>query len=270
MMAVHHILDHLRQRGLLPLEEAGEVAQIGSAQEAEVISQWLAQRFGSWTESLQGLGRVGRRLNGGTNWLEACLAIRHAPLLDLALAVAKGCEQQDPSLNLLWQGVSLETYRDLLQEPGLSDSARAAYRAILTGEERTSFGRDGWLLREQEVAAVYNLLQAQRSLLRACELVLHCWPKLLAATLRGDAPLLAYWAFVLIYSARTSQPGDDDHRSARPLLSAEDWLRAWEQAFVMSPQLTLPFLLKQGPSHENLVCPVAWDMETGSSLRTFP
>lgn len=259
MMAVHHILDHLRQRGLLPLEESGEQAQIGPAQEAEAIGQWLAQRFGSWEESLQGLGRVGRRLNGGTSWIEACIVIRHAPLLDLALAVAKGWEQQDPSLNLLWKGVSLETYRDLLKEPGLSDSARAAYRAILTGEERTSFGRDVWLLREQEVAAVYNLIQAQRSLLRACEMVLHCWPELLAAALRGDAHPLAYWAFVLVYSARTSQPGDGDHRPSRPPLPDEDWLRAWEQAFLITPQSTLPFLLKQGPSPETLVCPTSWE-----------
>ena len=108
-------------------------------------------------------------------------------------------------LKPLLEGIAVD--RDVVSEEGLHGPVVAAYRAMLAVSEHAHLGRHSWLLKEEEVAAVYNLRQAQRHLVRACASVAGAEPDLIAAALRHHYHWLAYWSFVLLYTSRHCTPG---------------------------------------------------------------
>jgi hypothetical protein len=288
MIPLRQILRYLRQRGILSRDQLDGWAAQGILRKEDVpeeervvqpapasglkagdIGRWLAERFDSWQAQLQGLCRLGWRLNGCATWAESALRVRHAAPQDLCVAIARGLEERDPPLNALWDSLALEAYYDILTEPAAHGPAADAYRAVLTVEEQARLGPHAWLLGELEVAAVFNLKQAQRRLLRAAEQVHRFWPGLVAVALNRDYHPLAYWSLVLLYSARHGPPGgrsvpdEDEHRPARPLPDEAGWLQAWGQAAVMDFRSVTGFLLECSRRRscdwvEDLVCPRRW------------
>jgi hypothetical protein len=218
--------------------------------EPAAICGRLAAQFDSWRGPLAGLVQVGRRLAACDTWEEAVVVLRNAAPDDLSGAVAEGLQEQSPTLPLLWQALSLEEYRALLDDPSVHGAAVSAYRAILAIHDHSSLGKHVWLLREREVADIFNLKQTQRHVLGACGRVFQSRPELIAALLRRDFHPPAYWAFVLLYSAQRGQPGDrplpasHEHRPVRGVPTDAALMQAWAQALAMNPDLVAPFLFE--------------------------
>jgi hypothetical protein len=190
------------------------------------------------------------------------LFIRHAPAHDLALAALRSLEAAGAGF---WDALAWEGYRDV-DEAGLGQPAVPEYQALLAQGEDVNLSRHGWLLREVDIAAVYNLVRAQRRLWQVCAALPHCWPEPLAHALRADTLGVAYWPFVLLHTARRrlsgpALPGEERHHPARLLPYRERWLQAWFHAAVMEASPVIALLLGQDPprSPDDLLCPPSWD-----------
>jgi hypothetical protein len=188
-----------------PRAGRGAVSRVPVLSAAELCGL-LAGRFELWRGPLDGLVRLGRRA-GCETWQDTAVAVRNAELGRLAEAVAAGLDERSPTLPALWEALEMDAYRGVLDGVEAYGPAVSAYRALLAVPDAANLGRHALLLREPEVAAVFNLLHAQRRLLRACGEVARTRPEVIAACLRRDGPTPAYWAFVLLYSARRGTAG---------------------------------------------------------------
>jgi hypothetical protein len=292
MKAIEQIITYLNARGLLSAEQLAylerhglwdrrggggekgdEVHHTGRVPEPEEVGGELAARFGAWAPALEGLLLVARRLGPCAGWREAAVTIRNAGPEDLYGAVHQGLRERGPALSALWDAVSLEAYREVLDRPVLHGPVAVAYRAILDAPEYAQLGEYAWLLKTEEVGHVFNLKQAQRQLLLACERLFSAQPGAIVLALQRDFHVLAYWAFVLLYSARREHangPRPVEHPPARQQPDEAGWLRVWAQTAVMDPVRLLPLLVRAnarqapGPAEGDALrgivfWPKAWD-----------
>lgn len=237
-------------------ERRGPVHRKGPVLEAADITRLLAECFDSWADELDGLVRLARRFEPCAGWAEAAVVVRNAPPDKLYRALRRGLAEQAPSLRSLWAAVSLERYRAVLNEPGARGPAASAYRAMLAVPVHAQLGKHGWLLKQEEITQVFNLREAQRTLLKGCEAVFRRRPDLIAPQLRADYDAPAYWAFVLLYTARRGTSGQrplplpSEHRPPRDAPDEAGWLTAWAQATVMDPPAVTALLLEQNALRE--------------------
>jgi hypothetical protein len=212
----------------------------------EELCRRLRERFGLWRPVLDRLTSLAPLSEG---WEEAAVDVRNADLEHLVATLA--ARLHGLGLGQLWEALQLDGYREVLSGPELHGPTGAAYRALLSVPEPLGLGRYGALLRAPEVAAVVNLMQAQRRLLRACGELMRRERDLLAAALRRDSGSPAYWAFVLLYSARRGAHGRRPWPSAAehpPLHAAPgdgDWPQLWSQAVAMDSRAVTPFLVER-------------------------
>ena len=237
----------------------------------------LRECFRSWPGELAGLVAIGRRLDGSATWQDAALAVRNAELKKLTGAVEAALGEREPTLDVLWDAVALETYR-CTDGTDLYGPVAAAYRALLGSNDTAQLGRHAKLLRHWPVAQVYNVRLAQRRLARAFGAVFSDRPDLIAASVLRDYHPLAYWSLVLLYNARRGSPGrrpPPDYTEREPQRPRPDdvtWVRAWAEATAMDPRAVAAFLVdyeqltRRPPAdrarHPDLVCPRAWDFKT--------
>lgn len=257
------------------------VVHKGPVLTVEELGGRLAERFEGWNRRLRGLTAIGRRLGPCTSWQEASVAIRNADPEALDRALGAGLEKRSPTLKGLWQAIGQEDYRTIL-EPGLVGAAAAAYRALLVATEHAQLGKHARLLKNEEVCHVMNLKTAQRLLLESCGRLLDHQPDLLATAIHRDAHPVAYWALVLVYSARRGRPGRrpkplvTERGPLRELLDQSGWQKAWSNAAVIDRRNVPPFLAEWEPwlscrmgatvidippEHQKgvVLCPKSWD-----------
>jgi hypothetical protein len=227
-----------------------DVLHKGPVLESEDICARLAGGFESWETELDGLVRIGRRLVPCDRWNEAAIAIRNAEADTILRALHDGISARDPSLEDLWNALSLEHYRDIVDEEGVHGPAVNAYRAILEVNDPAHLGKHAWLLKSEEVSRVANLKTAQRRILRGCGFSFGDHPDLFAPAIRRDRRGMAYWAFVLLYSSRRGMPGHrpkpgvEEQWPAREPPDDVGWMRAWAHAIAMDPDRGPPFMLE--------------------------
>jgi hypothetical protein len=287
MNPIEQIIAHLNARGLLSVEQLAYLERHGlwnrsgdhrertdddtpslgtpGVPPPEEIGAELAAHFDAWAAPLGGLLQAARRLGPCAGWREAAVAIRNAGPEELYGPVREGLRDREPGLRDLWAAVSFEAYRTALDETHVHGRA-AAYRAILDAPEYAQLGKHAWLLKSQEVGHVFNLKQAQRQLLLACERLFSTQPGALILALQRDFHPLAYWTFVLLYTARrdAASCGPAEHFPARTQPDRAGWLRVWEHTAVMDPVRLLPLLVRAGACEGDdlrglLFWPKGWD-----------
>jgi hypothetical protein len=200
----------------------------------------------AWPNSLDGMLRVGRRIAPCATWAEAALVIRNAEPQALQRAVAKALEKRDPPLDVFWDAVFEDNYRDAIK-PAEYGPAVSAYRAVLASNDVAHIGRHAKLLGRDEVAQVHNVKLAQRRMCRAFEPMFSHRGDIIAASMQRDFHPLAYWTMVLLYNARRSlanwpAPTAGEHKPARQRPDDRGWMRVWAGALAMDPKSAAPFL----------------------------
>jgi hypothetical protein len=244
----------------------------GHAPETEAIDARLRGYFDGWRAALDGLLQVGSRLTPCTTWQAAAIAVRNAHPEAVYGVVREALRTRSPSLHVLWDAVVLDNYRDL---PEVHGPVAVAYRAVLNVPEHGQLGKYAWLLKSPAVASVFNLRLAQRQMLLAGERLFNDQPDVLATALFRDYHVLAYWTFVLLYTARrlrkpddTNVPAGSEHPPSRQPPDQAGWLRAWSHTAVMEPIRILPLMVRfneraagTGPEPPPglLICPRRWD-----------
>ncbi len=229
------------RRGAAPRPPALEPRELGRR---------IAARFDAWRGALEGLAQLGRPA-GFATWEETAVAVRNTEPDRLVEVLITALERRSPTLPALWQALDVDPCDGVLVKDTTGGQADNAYRAILAAADPAGLGRYGGLLREPEVAAACNLVQAQRRLLRACGAVLRQRPDVVATALRRDGPSPAYWAFVLLYGSRRGQPGrrpwpaGEERPPPRGAPAEGDWPHLWSQAVAMDAPAATPFLVER-------------------------
>jgi hypothetical protein len=214
----------------------------------EELCQRLREGFGGWRATLDSLVALDSSAGG---WEQVTVAIRNAATDDLLASLAAALRGHSLTLACLWEALQLDGYREILSGPESHGPTGAAYRALLAAPDLSGLGRYSALVREPEVAAVVNLMRAQRRLLQACGELLRRQPDLVAAAIRRDAGVPAYWAFVLLYSARRGAtgrrpwPAADEHPPRHAAPADQDWPHLWSQAVAMDGRAVTPFLVER-------------------------
>lgn len=239
------------EREAVARRRKGRVQRKAHVMTAQEISARLAGRIPEWTEALEPLVQIAGRLAPGVSLEDTPALLCRADPGSLEAAVAAALQDRRPSLKKLWAALSLEDYRGVVEEPGLSGAAVRAYRAVLAADDYGPRGKSGWILREREIAWTYDLARAQWRLVAACGGLYDTDPELISRELGREWHDGAFWAFTLLYSA---------HRFVRSLKAVSDplpptdcvvgraapdrstWIRAWSQAWIMDPSTVMRFM----------------------------
>ncbi len=235
---------------LKPPHRARRAHPRGAVLDADELAQRLRALAADWPAALTGLVSVGRRLGAAASWEEAARAVRNAEPARLDAAVAHGLEQDDPTLAALWDAINLDTYRTAIDGEAVHGRAVSAYRAVLATFDHSGLGKHAWILKEEPVAQVCNLMAAQHRLLCSCESIFSHRPEDIVRAVHRDHHGLAYWMFVLLYTARRGRPGARppaarfEHRPPRKPPDGESWLRVWCQAVGLDPKAVTALFLE--------------------------
>jgi hypothetical protein len=233
-----------------PVRKPRHAHHKGSVLDASELAGRLEERSESWQGDLAGLVSIGRRLGASAGWTDAALAIRHTEPRRLYRAVVQGLKEHDPSLGVLWNSINLDDYRTVINGEGIHGPAVSAYRAVLSTFDHSHLGKHVWILREKATAAICNLMLAQHRLLLTCESIFSRHPERIALPIHRDQGGLAYWPFVLLYTARRGRPGArplpaaHEHKPPRRPPDAQGWLQAWCHAVGMDPKTVTALLLE--------------------------
>jgi hypothetical protein len=214
------------------------------------LCERLGECFEQHEEVLDGLTPLGKAL-GASGWEEAAVGVRNTNAEELVRLLGEGLRSQPAALPGLWEALAWSGYHDVLSGPDAMGTTGVAYRALLSAPDPAGLGRYSTLLRLPEVAAVSNLKQAQRRLLRACGQLLHEDAGLVSAVLRRDSSATAYWPFVLLYAGRRGVPGKrpwpsgDEYSPPRQPPADDTWPSLWSQAVAMDSAAVTPFLIER-------------------------
>jgi hypothetical protein len=203
----------------------------------------LARCFPSWDGPLAGLRLLGDRLTPCASWGEAALVIRNSAPDQVTRTLGQALVARDLPWDAFWNAVGLDAYVTVVGDPGLHGPAISAYRVALRydADALAQARKYSWLLRYAEIRHVFNLLQAQRVLLRAWGALLADRPDPLGTVIAQSRHPLGYWTSVLIHSARRCQVDaarrlhGDERPPARARPDHETWLRAWACATIADP-----------------------------------
>lgn len=257
--------------------------------EPEEITAWLDGQFADWEPALVGLQQVARRFHSVDSWTEAAAIIRQADRQSIRETLRSGLERQELSLGALWESLGFDGYQALVAARAWRGPAASAYRQILAAIDMTQAGRHAWLLRMPQVAAVFNLLSAQRRLAEAFGLVFEHDSPAVSAAMRRETHPLAYWSMLLMYNAlRGPSPyGSLAQREYGPLVWLGDdlthgmavitlgeggercgptfelWQRAWSMAMTMLPDAVTPYFAKSVNQDDPtlMMCPAGWHLK---------
>jgi len=227
-----------------------DVVHKGPVLEPSDLCDRLTDRFEDWERPLEALMRLAQRLGPCESWEQAAVVLRNADPDAFCKALCAAVAAADPSLEALWESLSLEDYRDVVAESGAHGPAVTAYRAILQIDDPGQLGKHAWLLKAPVIRRVANVKAAQRRTLRACGFSFLDCPATFATAIRRDRRGLAYWAFVLLYSARRGEPAnrpapsEEERWPVRDAPSATGWMRAWAHAIAMEPNRGPLFLVE--------------------------
>ncbi|SRR5579884_92774 len=206
------------------------------------LAAHLRRCMPTWAEPLDGLVALARRLGPASTWQEAACCLRNAADGALGRALAKALDARQPPLPGLWTALTFEGYLDL---QGLPRSARHACHVWLEVAARGASGGAVRLPRGPDVAAVCNLVRAQRRLLAACGRLDRDQPRLLARALQRDHDPDACLALRLVRAGRAGGPmagwpAVDPHCPRRPLPCGEICERARKHALYLDADHVLP------------------------------
>lgn len=207
------------------------------------------------------------------SWGEVLATLRKLDLPTVVERLGQTLETDCLPLAALWSAMTHDTFR---QPCAATGPAYRAYRAVLQAADRAQLpGKYTWILRQDEVQAIWQLVVVQRTLLRASGQLWRERPALVARHLRHHPHPLALLAHVLLFNsqpagstARAWTPREESFASLPPLDHAAAYRRPWTLAIQMDSDAILPYLVGffRPDAGQLLACPAGWN-ELGYRIR---
>jgi hypothetical protein len=253
---------------------AGRKGHAGRRKVAGLGQRELCRRLTAFFDQagpkLAGLVRLARLLAECDDWSSAAIAVRQATIDQVAGAIDQGLRTHALSLAELWDFLAEEGFRTALPDAELQGPVGVGYRALLAAADTANLGRHAALLHHEEVQKLFNLRMAQRQAVRAWAALYDRQPALIAQFFQREHHELAYWAMVILYTARRGKPGQYPPPGAhedgpkRPLPGVERMYQAWAHAAFMDPLAVIPLLHVQrsrppDQPEAGFLCPLSWD-----------
>ena len=228
----------------------------------------LATFFAQAEPKLAGMVPLARLVAECADGPAAAIVLRQATVQQVAAALERGLRTRVLSLAALWDFLAEEEFRTVLPDAQLQGPVGVAYRALLAAGDAANLGRYAGLLRHEEVQKLFNLRMAQRQVVRAWAALYDHRPELIGQLLQREHHWLAYWAMVILYTARRGKAGSYPPPAAhevwpkRPFPTVEQMYRAWAHAAFMDPLAVLPLLQahEARPKDPRTVC---WNLRDG-------
>lgn len=202
-------------------------------------------------EKFAGLKTLAGYVAPNLHWSRAVVTLRHSDKAELGNAIIRALDDHALSLSALSDSLDQNYYRSVLDtDRRQRTKAMSAYRAMMRTHDFVSMGKYAWILRHDQVKDVFNLIQAKRATLKACNYLFDHDIERLRRHLRGGAGVNLFWAFVVLRSAKLEDPWREARRKTRMSVSYLGQLwppapvlkRAALYAVLMAPNEVLSFL----------------------------
>ncbi len=227
---------------------------------AAAISDRILALWPQWAPQLTGLQALAALLSTAPDPQAAIQALRDAPATDLDLAIASLLRSGKPPVDTVWKALYFDGYNQGVAPADATGAAVRAYQLVTRGRPHQEIGRYAAALRHAGLARLFELVQAQRAVLRAFGHCLGRDPALFDRRLFGHrCDSVCYWSLTIAASAIVLAHGGSPpfrvHGPRRPSPDAGQEERAWGCAAAMDSHaialfLSTPIVLR---------CPVAWD-----------
>jgi hypothetical protein len=240
-----------------------------AAMSARILAMWP-----HWQNELAALDAFASLLAPAPDLHASLHAIRNASPADLDLAVASLLRAGKPPLAQVWTALAFDGYRTGLCPSGARGGAVRAYEAVISAARHKELGRYAHALRQEGLARLFALVQAQHAMLRAFGRCLNAQPQLFDRRLfsrRYDA--VCYCSLTLAVSAMVAVGRPTPfrvHNPQRPWPDLAIQRKAWGCAAAMDSHpvaVLISNLFGTGAASElfpplawrMLYCAVAWD-----------
>jgi hypothetical protein len=227
-----------------------------------LICDDLRAEFGRRAGALSTLVDLARPLGPCPGWEEAAILLRNAPDAAFHPALCARLRSRPGALRDLWRALDAGPFHALARKPELRGPSAHAFRVLLRTRDPGGLGKYAWVLKAAEVAAVGNLLQAQRRLLTSLRSLYRARDRALTDAMRDGLTPELHWAFVLLYNAGLGAttlhefgPAGECRFEDRP--AGGTWYGATACALLIDPG-ALSSLLKMSDEQTPLVRPWAW------------
>jgi hypothetical protein len=232
-----------------------------AAMSASILAVWP-----QWQYEVAALERFACLLVPAPDLDAALQAIRNAKPAELDLAVAAVLRSGTPPLAAVWTALAFDGYRTGLLPVGARGRAARAYQAVISAARHKELGRYAHVLRQEGLARLFALVQAQHAVLRAFGRCLNREPQLFDRRLfsrRYDA--VCYCSLTLAVSAMIAvgRPAPFRvHNPQRPWPDVAIQRKAWGCAAAMDSHAVAVLIshLFGTARASDLFPPLAWRM----------
>lgn len=168
------------------------------------IANEIGKQQQDWQTELNNVLIIGQSLSKQPTLTQTLQLIRNSKLALLAEIIEKALIDRSLSLYELWEIICFNKYTEIIADPDVKGAAVTAYRQVLTGRKPEEFNKQSWILREDNISWVYNLVLAQRALMLVCDHIFCHNPTLYAREINREYHYhpVAYWVMVILYNAR--------------------------------------------------------------------
>jgi hypothetical protein len=232
-----------------------------AALSASILAVWQ-----QWEKEVAAIESFARLLAPASDLNAGLHAIRNAKPAALDVAVASLVRSGRPPLAQLWSALAFDGYRTGLLPAGARGPAVRAYEAVISAARHKELGRYAHVLRQDGLARLFALVQAQHAVLQAFGRCLKSEPQLFDRRLfsrRYDA--VCYCSLTLAVSGMIAvgRPAPFRvHNPQRPWPDLAIQRKAWGCAAVMDSYavaILISYLFGSARASE-LFPPLAWRM----------
>ncbi|MGI9378839.1 MAG: hypothetical protein ACR2OW_04240, partial [Methyloligellaceae bacterium] len=139
-------------------------------------------------------------------WQKALLVLRKSSDESSYEILKSMLASNEISLSELCEILDLTSYRYVYSRGHRPTKASGAYRALMRTYDFSSLGKYAWILKHQEVNAVFQLVRVKRTILSALSQIFENDRTLLEAKLRSSSSTNLFWAFVILRSSLLDDP----------------------------------------------------------------
>lgn len=162
----------------------------------------LTRNIEEWKPELEIIHKVANKLSDKSTPEKAMGIIRSSLQIELEELFVDSLTNQTFSLVDLWTALKFNKYWYPIIDEKVFGEVITAYRLMLNNPNHSQLGKYSWILKEDSISWVYDLIQVQWSFIRAIKQIYYSQPNLLlkeVARTYHHCPA-SYWTYVILHN----------------------------------------------------------------------